>query len=282
MRTLLKRESSLVIPTLSWFLFFLIIPMGYVIFYSFLKKGLYGGVIVEFTLSNYLRAFDPIYLQIFWNSILLALVTAFSCLLLGYPLALMMATAPKKIRPLLLILVIIPFWTNFVVRAYAVKVLLAEEGPINQLLLWIGLIKDPIGFLNSPFAVWLGMVSNYLPFMVLPLYVSLEKFDFSLLEAGRDLGASTRQVITRVLLPLTRPGMITGFVLVFAPSLGEFVVPDLFGGARTMLIGNLITDQFLKSRDWPFGSAISLLLILVVMGALVIYLRNQNHEKLKG
>jgi spermidine/putrescine transport system permease protein len=282
MRTLLKRESSLLIPTLSWFLFFLIIPMGYVIFYSFLKKGLYGGVIVEFTLSNYLRAFDPIYLQIFWNSILLALVTAFSCLLLGYPLALMMATAPKKIRPLLLILVIIPFWTNFVVRAYAVKVLLAEEGPINQLLLWIGLIKDPIGFLNSPFAVWLGMVSNYLPFMVLPLYVSLEKFDFSLLEAGRDLGASTRQVITRVLLPLTRPGMITGFVLVFAPSLGEFVVPDLFGGARTMLIGNLITDQFLKSRDWPFGSAISLLLILVVMGALVIYLRNQNHEKLKG
>ena len=177
---------------------------------------------------------------------------------------------------MLLVMVVIVFWTNFVVRAYATKVLFGEIGPINHLALSLGLIQEPIPFANTDFAVWLGMVTNYLPFMVLPLYVALEKFDFSLIEAAKDLGASSWKILTQILFPLTKQGIVTGLVFVFTPALGEFVIPDLLGGARTMLIGNLITEQFLKTRDWPFGAALSLLLILIVMVSLVIYLRTEE------
>lgn len=266
-------RPGLVLPALGWFAFFLLIPLGFVLFYSVLTKGVYGGIVYDFTFANYKRVVDAIYLKIFLNSVWLAIVTAFSCLVLGYPMAYVMATSSKKWRPVLLMLVIIPFWTNFVVRAYAVKVLLADQGPLNQLILFLRLSHEPIAFSNSAFSVWLGMVTNYLPFMVLPLYVTLEKFDFSLLEAARDLGARSWHVLFQILLPITRPGIITGFILVFTPALGEFVVPDMFGGSRTMLIGNLITDQFLKSRDWPFGSAISILLMITVLGSLAVYLK---------
>lgn len=231
-------------------------------------------MIYEFTLENYLRAADPVYLNIVWQSVKLATVTAFSCLLIGYPMAYVMATSRPATRALLLMLVVVPFWTNFVVRAYAIKVILGEQGPINALGMFLGFWSQPIALGNSSLAVWLGMVTNYLPFMVLPLYVSLEKFDFSLLEAAKDLGASPLQRLWRVLLPLTRPGIITGSIFVFTPALGEFVIPDLLGGARTMLIGNLITEQFLKTRDWPFGSALSLILVFLVTVTLVVYIRS--------
>ena len=270
----------LVIPSVGWFLWFLLIPLAIVSVYSLATKGTYGGIVFHLTWENYLRATQGIYLRIFWNSLKLATLTAVSCLLIGYPMAYVMATASARMRSALLVLVVVPFWTNFVVRAYALKILFSELGPVNQLALALGVIHEPLLFSNSDFSVWLGMVTNYLPFMVLPLYVALEKFDFSLLEAAKDLGASPWKILTRVLLPLTKPGVVTGLIFVFTPALGEFVIPDLLGGARTMLIGNLITEQFLKMRDWPFGAALSLLLIMAVMASLVFYLRMSAKSEL--
>ena len=272
-RPVLRYPPILILPALGWFLTFLIVPVSIVMLYSVATKGLYGSVVFRFTTENYVRAVDWIYLRIFWNSLSLATLTAVSSLLIGYPMAYVMATAQPKLRTLLLGLIVIPFWTNLVVRTYALKVLLGTMGPVNGVALAMGLISEPYDFSNTDLSVWFGMVTNYLPFMVLPLYVALEKFDFSLIEAARDLGASSFQILIRILFPLTKPGIVTGLIFVFTPALGEFVIPDLLGGARTMLVGNLITEQFLKTRDWPFGSALSLLLILVVMGSLLIYLR---------
>lgn len=269
----------LILPAVGWFLWFLLIPLGIVLVDSLATKGTYGGVVYRWTTENYVRAADWIYLKILWNSFRLATVTALSCLIIGYPMAYVMATAPARMRSILLVLVVIPFWTNFVIRAYAIKMLFGELGPVNQLAMAVGIIQEPIVFANGGFSVWLGMVTNYLPFMVLPLYVALEKFDFSLLEAAKDLGAPGWKILFKVLVPLTRPGIITGTIFVFTPALGEFVIPDLLGGARTMLIGNLITEQFLKTRDWPFGAALSLLLILIVMFSLLVYLRASSQER---
>lgn len=274
-----KAPPLVVLPALGWFAWFFLAPLAIVVAYSFATKGVYGGVQFSFTWENYVRAGDRIYLHIFWNSLTLATLTSLSCLLIGYPMAYVMATASARLRSVLLMLVVIPFWTNFVVRAYALKVLFGEQGPVNELAIRLGLLSEPFQFANTPFAVWLGMVTNYLPFMVLPLFVSLEKFDFSLLEAARDLGGSGWKILWRVLLPLTRQGIITGFIFVFTPALGEFVIPDMLGGARTMLIGNLITEQFLKTRDWPFGSALSLILMLLVMLSLLVYLKGSASER---
>lgn len=281
-RVVSKMPPLLVLPALGWFLWFLLIPLSIVAVYSLSTKGIYGGVVFKFSVENYARAADWIYLRIFWGSFKLATLTAICCLLIGYPMAYVMATASARIRSLLLVLVVIPFWTNFVVRAYATKVLFGEYGPINQFALSLGLIHEPIAFMNSDFAVWMGMVTNYLPFMILPLYVAIDKFDFSLIEASKDLGASSWKVLWRVLIPLTKPGIVTGVIFVFTPALGEFVIPDLLGGARTMLIGNLITEQFLKTRDWPFGASLSLLLIVTVMASLLVYLRIESLEEKKS
>ncbi|MDB5038180.1 MAG: Spermidine/putrescine transporter permease [Bacteriovoracaceae bacterium] len=261
------------IPTIGWMIWFLVIPLIIVFIYSFLTKGIYGGIVYRSTLENYSRAFDWLYFGIFFQSVKLALFTAIFCLLIGYPMAYALATASQKLRPVLLTLLVVPFWTNFVVRTYALKVMFADQGPINSLALSLGLIDAPITLSNSYAMVWLGMVTNYLPYMVLPLYVTLEKFDFSLLEAGRDLGASGWNNFWKVLIPLTKHGIVTGSILVFTPALGEFLIPDLLGGAKTMLMGNLITEQFLKMRDWPFGSALSMVLMAVVLASLVVIIR---------
>jgi spermidine/putrescine transport system permease protein len=254
-------------PALAWFVFFMIAPLAIVAVYSVARRGTYGGVVLAFQpdWGRYARAFDPIYLTVFWRSLELALVTSLSCLMIGYPMAYVLATASPRLRHPLMVLVVIPFWTNFVVRTYALKALLAENGPVNHWAQALGLLREPFVFSGTGFAVWLGMVTNYLPFMVLPLYVALERFDFTLLEAAGDLGASARARFFRILLPLTKRGILTGLIFVFAPALGEFVIPDLLGGARTLLVGNLITEQYLKARDWPFGSALSLLLISLVL-----------------
>lgn len=269
---------ALLLPGLGWFVWFLLVPLAIVVVYSFATKGIYGGVVYEFSGENYLRAADWIYLRVFSNSLWLAALTAVSCLVIGYPMAYVMATSGPRLRSILLTLVVVPFWTNFVVRAYAIKVLFGEQGPLNQLALQWGWIQEPFGFANTDFAVWLGMVTNYLPFMVLPLFVAIDKFDFGLMEAARDLGAGPFHVFWRILVPLTKQGIVSGLIFVFTPALGEFVIPDLLGGARTMLIGNLITEQFLKTRDWPFGAALSLLLILVVTLCLVVYLKSEARD----
>jgi len=264
-----------------WAGLFLLAPMIIVFIYSLLVKGVYGGIIFEWTIKNYERAFDWLYLQIFYESLKLATLTTLSCLLIGYPVAYVLATATDGMRNILLVLLIIPFWTNFVVRTYALKLLFSEQGPISRIGISLGFWSEPIMWSNSNGMVWFGMLTNYLPYMVLPLYVSLEKFDFSLLEAGRDLGASAWNNFWRVLIPLTKHGIITGSILVFTPALGEFLIPDMLGGAKVMLMGNLITEQFMKMRDWPFGSALSIVLMSVVVFGLVTILRMWMKEETK-
>jgi spermidine/putrescine transport system permease protein len=197
-------------------------------------------------------------------------MTSLSCLVIGYPMAWFISRQSPTLRKVLLILVMLPFMSNFVVRAYAVKFLMGVEGPINHLLLYMGVMDSPLLMANPTWAIWFGMVTNYLPFMVLPLYVAFERFDIVVLEAARDLGASSWKTWWSVLWPLTRIAALTGATLVFIPALGEFVIPDLMGGGRTMFLGNLLADQFLKARDWPFGAAICV--SAVIMVALIILL----------
>ena len=255
----------LALPVIGWLVFFLLIPMGFVAVYSFLSRGPYGNVIFTFTTNNYPRAGDALYLGIYWQSVQLAIAATVVCLALGFPAAYVIATAPRRWRQLLVTIIMAPFLVNFIVRAYAIRVLLGIDGPINRLLLSLAIISSPLGLNDTWFAVWLGMVTNYLPFMVLPLYVVLDRLDFGLLEAAADLGASGPHVLRYVLLPLAWPGILSGAVLVFVPALGEFMIPDILGGARTMLIGNLISDQFLRARHWPFGATLAVLLIGVML-----------------
>ena len=268
-----RKTSFLALPYLSWLVMFLMGPLLFIFVTSFQQKGVWGGVVYTWNFDNYLRAFDGLYIYVLWSSIRLAALTSLSCLLIGYPMAWFMVRCRPAFRNMLLILVMLPFMSNFVVRAYAVKFLIGVEGPLNRFLMGLQFIETPL-FLDSPkLAVWFGMVTNYLPFMVLPLYVALERFDTVVLEAARDLGANSWQSWSKIMWPLTRPAVVTGFVLVFIPALGEFVIPDLMGGAKTMYLGNLLAEQFLKARDWPFGAAICIIalgLALVVTAAVKI------------
>lgn len=204
----------------------------------------------------------------------MALGNTLLCLLIAYPFAYYIARLENsRTRNLLLVFVMIPFWTNFLIRTYAWRVILGNEGPINTALGWLGVINEPLPMLFSPFAVMVGLLYGYLPFMVLPLYAAIDRIDFSLVEAAQDLYASGWQAFRKIVFPLSLPGVIAGSILVFIPSLGAFVTPDLLGGAKTVMIGNLIQSQFLTARDWPFGSSFSVLLMLVVMVATVIYFR---------
>jgi spermidine/putrescine transport system permease protein len=266
--------SILLGPTAFYLLLFFIAPLAIVFVYSFLKRGVYGQLVWEFNLDNYVRVIDPLYLRILWRTVLIALVNTLLCLLLAYPFAYYIARCVStRTRNLLLVLVMIPFWTNFLVRTYAWRVILGNDGPINSLLLSIGIIREPLQMLFSDGAVMVGLVYGYLPFMVLPLYAAIDRVDFSLMEAANDLYANGRHAFLKVLLPLTMPGVIAGSILVFIPSMGAFITPDLLGGSKTVMIGSLIQSQFLTARDWPFGSAFSVLLMVVVLGATLLYFR---------
>lgn len=266
---------SLLSPSLFWLGLFFLGPLGIVLMYSFWTRGPYGDIQHVLTLENYVRAFDPTYLKIVLRSFRVAAFITVLCLLFGYPLAYYIATRAEKARNLLLMMVIIPFWTNFLIRTYAWISILRSDGLINNFLRAVGLIgpTDSVPLLFNEFAVHLGMVYGYLPFMVLPLYASIEKLDFKLLEAASDLGASQWQAFLKITLPLTAPGVVAGSILVFVPALGDFLTPNLLGGGRAMMIGNLIENQFLQSRDWPFGSALSFILMGVVLLSLIIYVR---------
>jgi len=266
--------ATLVGPATLYLVIFFLAPLVIVFVYSFLKRGPYGQLVWEFNLQNYVRVIDSLYLKIFWNSLILALASTIGCLLLAYPFAYYIARRPSaRTRNILLVFVMIPFWTNFLIRTYAWRVILGGDGPINSVLLRLGLIQEPLTLLFTDGAVLIGLIYGYLPFMVLPLYAAIDRIDFSLMEAANDLYANGWQAFRKVLLPLSMPGVIAGSILVFIPSLGAFVTPDLLGGGKSVMIGNLIQSQFLTARDWPFGSAISMVLMAVVLIATLLYFR---------
>ncbi|MFM5154434.1 spermidine/putrescine ABC transporter permease PotB [Aeromonas veronii] len=254
---------------LGWLTLFVFLPNLMIIGVSFLTRDESELIAPLFTLSNYGRLLDPLYFEVLLHSLWLALLATSICLLVGYPFAWLLAHLPARVRPLLLFLVVVPFWTNSLIRTYALKVLLGTRGLINGWLLDLGLIERPLQMMYTEVAVIIGLVYVLLPFMVLPLYSSIEKLDGRLLEAARDLGANGWQRLVRIILPLTLPGIIAGCLLVFLPAMGMFYVSDLLGGAKHLLIGNLIKTQFLNSRDWPFGAAISVM--LTVLMALLVY-----------
>jgi spermidine/putrescine transport system permease protein len=251
-----------------WLVAFALLPNLLVAIASFLTRGDSEFVTFTLTLSSYRRLLDPLYLDVLLDSLWLASTTTMLCLLLGYPFAYLLTRSPVRWRPLLLLLVIVPFWTSSLVRIYAMMIVLKTQGLLNQALLALGLIAEPLDLLYTEPAVILGMLYTLLPFMILPLYAALEKLDDRLIEAARDLGAGKMTIFLRIVVPLTLPGIIAGSLLTFLPGLGMFYVADLLGGAKTLLVGNLIRDQFLSARDWPFGAAASVLLTLL-MGLLL-------------
>ena len=279
-RPLPSRFSSLpgwlAVPGLLWMSVFFLVPLGLVFAISFASRGTYGGIVWEFTPSNYLDLLHPLYGKILGQSMWYATVTTAICFVLGFPLAYVIARSPVRWQPLLLLLVMLPFWTNFLVRTYAWMILLRHDGLINRFLMALGVVDAPLELLYTPAAVVIGLVYGYLPFMVLPLYVAVERLDPLLVEAAWDLYASRWAVLTRVILPLTKPGIVGGCILVFIPSIGSFITPDLLGGARSMMIGNLIQHEYLVVRDWPLGSAVSFVLMAVVMTAVVLYYRSAS------
>lgn len=278
-----RRGSFAPIWTLSpaslWMLVFLFVPLVLVLFVSFMSRGVYGGIDYTFTLENYTRFFDSLYLKMFLNSVMVALLTTFACIIFGYPFAYLIARSPVKYRTILMFLVIVPFWTNSLIRTYAWIVLLRTEGVINSLLQHFHLIEQPLNLLYNDGAVMVGLFYTLFPFMVLPLYASIEKLDKSLLEAASDLGAKGWQTFLKVTLPLTMPGVVAGSILVFIPTMGLFFIPDLLGGAKTMMIGNLIKNQFLTARDWPFGSALSIILMVATLLMIVVYFKFSGGKK---
>jgi spermidine/putrescine transport system permease protein len=254
-------------------------PLAIVLLYSVMNRGVYGGVELPYTLQNYARLADPLYLRIFARSFLMAGGAALTCLVLGFPLALFISNAGRR-KNLYLYLVILPFWTSFLVRTYAWMFLLRDTGLINTVLLATGLIRTPLALLYNPGAVLAGLVYGYLPFMVLPLYATLERIDRNLIEAAADLGARPFQTVLRVIVPLAAPGIRAGAVLVFIPCLGAYLTPDLLGGSKTIMVGNLIQNQFTAARDWPFGSAVSLLLMGVAMLLLAVWVWREKEKLL--
>jgi len=239
-------------------------PLLIVLVYSFLTRGAYGGQSLPLTVDSYVRLADPIYLGITIRSFWIAGVSTAVCVLLGFPLALFIARSQRR-RNLWLGLVMLPFWTSFLVRTYAWMFLLRDTGLVNTLLLSAGLTSEPLPLLYNDLAVILGLVYGYLPFMVLPIYATLERIDRSLLEAAADLGANPVGTLTRVVIPLSKPGILAGAILVFIPCLGAYLTPDLLGGGKSILMGNVVQNQFTNARDWPFGAALSLAVMAVVM-----------------
>jgi spermidine/putrescine transport system permease protein len=267
-----RHALLLLLPSLALLLVLFYLPQLLMLVVSLGRRTAYGGVERGLSAANYLRALEPLYLGILWRSVVLAAATTLVCLLVAYPVAWWLARrVSKRYRTALLALVILPFWTSFLVRMYAWIVLLRTEGVFNLALSALGLPR--LSLLYNDFAVLLGQLYGELPFMIVPLYVSLEKLDPSLLEAAADLGADARRAFTRVILPQTLPGIAAGCVLVFIPSLGAYLAPDLLGGGKTAYVGSLIQSQFAVARDMPFGAALSFVLSLLVAALLLLFRR---------
>lgn len=277
------RQALFVSPGMLTIILLLALPCLSLVVVSFLSRGDYGGLEMKFTVENFKRlagygffGWSADNLLIIWRSVVIAFFTTIICILLSYPLAFFLASRPQKTRIIWLVMLLVPFWTNLVIRTYAWLLALAPDMPVAKLLTLLGIIDADTPLYPGTFAVYLGMVSVFLPFVALPLYTAVEKLDWSLVEAAEDLYANRVRVFRTAILPQTMPGLSVGIILTFVPSMGMFVVPDMLGGSRTMLIGNLIQQQFGSSRDWPFGAAISLLLMILTLTALMASQRNKS------
>lgn len=279
-----RLHLSLLLAPVTLFLgVFFLIPLGTIAIYSFLTPGLYGGVEWSFYHWNYGRIFgwadgineifEPVYLQILGRSLMLAVATVILCLLICYPVAFWVARLPQRMRMFFLFLIALPFFASLIVRLYAWLLILKPSGLLNSLLIGLGLIREPLEILYTPTAVVLGMVYIFLPFMFLPLFSSIDNLDTGLIEASDDLGARPWQTFFKVILPLTTPGIVAGSIIVFIPAVGNFIVPDVLGGAKGLMTGNLIEQQFLASRNWPFGSALAMVIMAMVLIVLLVFSR---------
>lgn len=268
-----KFQKITVAIIFSWLIFFVLIPNLLVLTVSFLTRDGSDFYALPFTLDNYANLFNPLYAQVVWNSLYMSGIATIICLLIGYPFAFMVSKINPKYRPFLLFLVVLPFWTNSLIRIYGMKVFLGVKGVLNTMLMDMGILSEPIRILNTEVAVIIGLVYLLLPFMILPLYSAIEKLDGRLLEAARDLGANAVQRFFRVIFPLTMPGIVAGCLLVLLPAMGMFYVADLLGGAKVLLVGNVIKSEFLISRNWPFGSAISIGLTILMALLIFVYYR---------
>ncbi|MED4955301.1 ABC transporter permease [Paenibacillus sp. FSL R5-0527] len=269
----MKKSSLSLLPVLLWLSLFLVVPMLIVVGISFMGRDSLGNVVLDFKFDAYAMFFDPLYLGIYWDTIVLSVLTTVFCLLLSYPLAYYIANAGPRMQTWGLVLITVPFWINFLIRTYAWVLLLRTQGVVNELLLDFGLIAEPLQMLYTRGAVLLGMVYTFIPFMVLPIYVALEQMDKKLLEAASDLGASRWRAFWHITLPQTKSGIMTGAVLVYVSTTGMFVVTDILGGAKSAMISNIIQSQFLGARNWPFGSALSV--IFVITSLILIGLFNR-------
>lgn len=271
------------LPGIAYLALLVLAPLIIIVLYSFLSRAKFGvGVKWEFSSTAYLdllfseslaggRSFDPTYLEIIFNSFWYSLITTVVCIVLSIPIAVWMATRSASLRTALVFIVTIPFWTSLLIRTYAFVIILNDNGPINGFLEFLGLISSPITMLYTPFATVVGLVYSFLPFMILPIYASAERFDFRLAEAAYDLGANRWTVMRRIVLPAIRPGIFAGSLLVFIPALGSFLAPELLGGGKTSMIANVIAAQFGASRNWPFGAALSVLLLCITMLILIVF-----------
>ena len=266
--------SVLLAPATFWYAAFFVLPLGFILAFSFLTSADYGGIEYRFNLSNYPQLFQsPIYLRIFLNTMGMAASGTLICLVMGFPLAYFLATRAGRWKSLFLVMLIVPFWTSFLTRTYAWLILLSDNGPLAHVLRQTSLLHGDLGFLYTYKAVLLGIAYNYLPLMVFPLYVSLERLDKRLLEAAKDLGAGKLQAFWRITVPLTMPGILTGCLLVFIPLTGEYVIPAILGGAKSYMIGNLIGDEFVSAHDWAFGSALGMAVIVLLLVLIAVYMR---------
>ncbi len=285
-----RKLMALLSPGTLFLGIFFLGPLVIMIIFSFLEPGLYGGVEWNFYHWNYGRIlgwaddeweeFDPVYVEIFLRSVRLALTNVVVTLLICYPAAFWVSVLPLRWRTFVVFIVTLPFFVSLIVRLFCWVLILRPSGFLNTTLLGIGIITEPIDIIYTETAVLIGMAYILLPFMFLPLYASIEKLDYSLMEASSDLGANPLQTFIRIILPGTLPGIAAGSVLVFIPSLGNFIVPDLLGGAKVMMIGNLIEQQFLSARNWPFGSALSVMIMLTMLVLIIIYLRRIGRSEI--
>jgi spermidine/putrescine transport system permease protein len=273
------KRNILLIPGLTWISIFLILPCILIISLSFFERGVYGGIDYNFNFENYSRVIEFTYLKILLNSSKIAFLSGFFAVLFGYPAAYFIYKAPAKYQIALLFLVMLPFWSNYLIRTYAWMVLLNNQGLINTILINLNIIREPLNILYTEFSVIIGLIYNYLPFVILSIYSSISKLDHNLIEASKDLGGNSIKTFFLITLPLTLPGVAAGFIFVFVLSIGNFITPDLLGGGKFLMIGNLIYDQFLSARDWPFGASLSFVLIsimLVLLFLQAVFVRKMN------